>query len=171
MWRASTGSWRTSCSGARSSRACWKRECSSSSSEWSTTGSGRTVRSGIGHRPSSRPRAAAKMRQVQKKRACRAGVFHPLGSQAWVQALRGSQALPDRADAQRSGMQDTVHFVDQRRHTLRADLHAEDAFDELFELPASDFALHPTGYFHNHSPARDRSPSSTAEVYTEVKVT
>jgi hypothetical protein len=76
-WSRSTESWRTNCSGASSSPASWRHEWSSSSTEWSTTWSGRTARSGIGRRRSLRPRAAAKMRQVQRG-SCRARVSHTL---------------------------------------------------------------------------------------------
>jgi hypothetical protein len=85
--------------------------------------------------------------------------------------LIGGQALPDGSDTQGGGMQHPVHSVGERCHPLGVDLLAEDALDELLELRAPDLPLRPAAYFHNHSPAGDGSPSSTAEVYTEVEVT
>jgi hypothetical protein len=68
-------------------------------------------------------------------------------------------------------MQHAIHPVDKRGHTLGVELRTEDLLDELLELLASDLPLRSAPAFHNHSPGGDRSPSSTAEVYTEVDVT
>jgi hypothetical protein len=91
------------------------------------------------------------------------------------EALRGGQALADGPDARGGGMQHAVDPVGERRHALGVDLLAKDVLkdvlDELLELHPSDLPLRPAAYFHNHSPAGDGLPSSTAEVYTEVEVT